>query len=338
MRTKMRNSGRSFLLLPFEVRQIIYSHLFANATTTIHDVAPYYYPLLYTEEQVRNHTTFEDFDQCAYLPVSQRCHSAMLYLNKQVYAEARLALLQSLHLRFAAYPFYAVHVPPSMRAHMATIRHVTIGQRGNDVPYIDMFLFPGLQLLEVDVAIGESRSLHDYCDDYNCREQNNEPCDRSGAFGYEVEFVDRKSGIQAADVFLTTPDSTLVREWKYSPKEAVFPPGFYRTTSPHSQISDPNRGYRILFTIGHEAKFLRSNGKDAKKQIFGHCSVWLKFDVDSREIVCRQILDKHIVAAGLCSLCDGFEHKYLCGSRVPYGNEYCGPCAAETSSGFSRTG
>ena len=310
MRTTMTNPRHSFLLLPFEVRRIIYSHLFANATTTIHDVAPYYYLLLYTDEQIQNYTGPERFDQCAYLPVSQRCHSAILYVDKQVHAEARLALVESLHLRFAAYPFEAVHVPPALRAYMASIKHVTIGQRGNTVPDVDMSLFPGLELLEIDVAIRKSRSTYGYCDDHNCRDYYNEYCNGSRHHGYEVEFFDRQSGIQAASVFHTTPDSTIVSEWKYRPEEAVMPPRLHSTASLHSQISDPSRGYRILFSIAHQAGFLRFNGKDVKKQTIGHCPVWLKFDVNSREIVCRRILDHRIVAAGLCSLCDGFEHIY----------------------------
>ena len=207
MASNLMSSAYSFLLLPFEVRQIIYSHLFANATTTIHDVAPCYYLLLYTEEEIRNSKGLDSFDQSAYLPVSRCCHNAILYTNKQVYAEAWLALMQSLHLRFSVYPLEAVHIPPAIRAHTARIKHVTMGQRGNRVPDIDMSLFPGLELLEIDVTMGKSSYIDRHCDSPNRLDYCGYGLysSESSNYGYEVAFLDRENGIQAASLFLTTP-------------------------------------------------------------------------------------------------------------------------------------
>ena len=198
-----------------------------------------------------------------------------------------------------------------MRAHMASIKHVTIGQRGNDIPDVDMSLFPGLQLLEVDVAIGKSRSGYDCCDAHNCRDHYNECCDGSRHPGYEVEFVDRKSGIRAASVFPTTPDSVMISKWRNHQEMLAADRTHQSTVSLRSQILKPDRGYRILFTIENEADFFQYDRITGTRQKMRRYSVWLKFDVDTLEIVCRRIFPDHPLSIGSSFLCDKFELSYV---------------------------
>ena len=326
MCTKRTKQRHSFLLLPFEVRQIIYSHLFANATTTIHNIAPYYYLLLYTDKQIRNYTGPERFDQCAYLSLSQRCHSALMYANKQVHVEARLALMQSWHLRFAAYPFEAAQSLPAMRAHMASIKHVTIGQRDNNVPDIERSLFPGLELLEIDVAIRKSRSTDKLCRCPSSYDYCDVCCDGPRSHGYEVEFLDCKTGIRAASVFPTTPDSVMISKWKNHQEMLVAGRTHQSAVSLRSQILRPDRGYRILFTIENEADFFQYDRNTGTRQKMGRYSVWLKFDVDTLEIVCRRILPYHHLSTGSSSSWDKFEHIYVQGVLFGSSHSSCRDC------------
>ena len=265
--TKDRESR--LLTLPFETRERIYTYLFDSASTEICDIACGNHP---------NHGPLQHLHTTVWVPRSQNCHPSILATSRQLQSEARPFLAQPLHLKFIIWPFYACAVPRNMRTTcLPLVRHISIAQSFNrSIPDIDMSQFPSLQVLEIGGMFVTDRGPFRYPPRLTCYETRP-----------EILLFDQKAGIEASEYLPTDPDEALINEWMtkqhliHSQKDAS-------KRSLLREFWDPDRGYRIAFTISFKCHL--SWATDDQDEIWPYGQSYLKFDVDTRELLHRRIM------------------------------------------------
>ena len=266
--TKDRESR--LLTLPFEIRERIYTYLFESASTEICDISCGNHP---------RHGPLQHLHTTVWVPRSQYCHPSILAASRQFHSEARPFLARSLHLKFIIWPFYACAVPRNVRTTcLPLVRHIPIAQSFNrSIPDIDMSHYPSLQLLDVGGML-----VSDGGPDARprLRLQWFETCP-------VILLFDHDAGIDASDYLTTEPDEALIDQWMI--EQHLICSGKDRSErSLLREFWKPDRGYNIAFTISFECHFSWTRDRDDDTWPCGQA--YLKFDVDTRELLHRRLM------------------------------------------------
>ena len=266
--TKDRESR--LLTLPFEIRERIYKYLFESASSEICDIACLNHP---------RHGPLQHLHTTVWVPRSQNCYASILATSRQLHSEARPCLAQSLHLKFIIWPFYACAVPRHMRTTcLPSIHHISIAQSFNrSIPDIDMSQYPSLQHLEIGGMFVTDRGSS----------KRSPPQPSWYETSPEILLFDQQTDIEALEYFSTEPDEALIDEWM-TRQRLICSEKDQSERSLLREFWKPDRGYNIAFTISFECHFSwTGNGQDIRWRSGQN---YLKFDVDTRELLHRRVL------------------------------------------------